>query len=860
MRRIAFRRSTSSLLMGLVVSAGSASAQESEPMVEDEIIVTATKRAQTLQETPVAVSVVGAEEIERAQIRDLIDLQTSVPSLRVDQLQSSANTNFIIRGFGNGANNAGIEPSVGVFVDGVYRSRSAAQISDLPNVSRVEVLRGPQSTLFGKNASAGIISIVTEEPRYEFGGSVDLSYGNYNAVVAKGVVTGGLTDTLAASLSAGINRRDGYIDDIGTGADTNERDRWFVRGQVLWEPSDHVGLRIIADYDRIDELCCEAANIVNGPTGAVIGALGGQIVAEDPFAFMVANNFGSTNEIENYGVSAQLDYDFGDLTLTSITAYREVVTDTNQDSDFTSADLLGSNATQGEIETFTQEVRLATDSEGPLNGLLGVFYFDEDIAGSNQLTYGRDFRAYADFLSGGGIAEVEQAILGLPVGTFQQAGQGIFTDSELENEAWTVFAQADFEVSDALTLTGGISYTDDKKQSRLTIESTDAFSALDFVAIGSSVIQQTAVGQQLAGLGVNPLDPAAVGAFAAANPEAFARIQAGAAAFASANATNGAVNPLLALQPLQFLPPFLDVPNTVESGRTADDKFTYTLRAAYDVSSNVNVYASYATGFKASSVNLSIDSRPPPADFVPGSPVTNPPPSAIRDVGLALPNLTTGTRFAGREEARVIEAGLKTRWNRAALNLTVFDQEIDGFQSNIFNGTGFELRNAGVQSTFGVEFDGRVQLSDALSLRYALTYLDAEFDEFVESGLFDAAGNEIDLSGERPAGVPEFATVVGGTYVHPLGGGREVVLNADYSWEDEVLIARNVPDATREVELLNASATLSFSEGLAVSLWARNLLDSEYLISAFPAVAQAGSFSAYPSQPRTYGVQMRYGF
>ncbi|RYE53536.1 MAG: Plug domain-containing protein, partial [Hyphomicrobiales bacterium] len=117
----------------------------------NDIIVTASKRSQTLQDTPVAVSVTSAAQLEESQIRDLIDLQSSVPSLRVSQLQSSANTNFIIRGFGNGANNAGIEPSVGVFIDGVYRSRSAAQIGDLPNVERIEVLRGPQSTLFGKN-------------------------------------------------------------------------------------------------------------------------------------------------------------------------------------------------------------------------------------------------------------------------------------------------------------------------------------------------------------------------------------------------------------------------------------------------------------------------------------------------------------------------------------------------------------------------------------------------------------------------------------------------------------------------------------------------------------------------------------
>jgi iron complex outermembrane receptor protein len=144
----------------------SASAQEN-PEVFEEIITTASKRPQTLQSLPIAVSVISAEVIEKARIMDVKDLQFIVPSLRVTQLQTTGNTNFVIRGFGNGANNAGIEPSVGVFIDGVYRSRSASALSDLPNLQRLEVLRGPQSTLFGKNASAGVINIVTATPNME---------------------------------------------------------------------------------------------------------------------------------------------------------------------------------------------------------------------------------------------------------------------------------------------------------------------------------------------------------------------------------------------------------------------------------------------------------------------------------------------------------------------------------------------------------------------------------------------------------------------------------------------------------------------------------------------------------------------
>ncbi|MCI0516297.1 MAG: TonB-dependent receptor plug domain-containing protein, partial [Woeseiaceae bacterium] len=196
-------------VIGLALVAPPALAQD-EPVVIEEIIVMAQKREQTLQEVPVAVSVIDAQTLQQSQVLDMKDLQFIVPSLRVTQLQTTGNTNFVIRGFGNGANNAGIEPSVGVFVDGVYRSRSASALSDLPNLERIEVLRGPQSTLFGKNASAGIINIVTAKPDLDsFGGSTTLTVGDYNQVLVKADISGPLTDTMAFSLSGSVNSRDG---------------------------------------------------------------------------------------------------------------------------------------------------------------------------------------------------------------------------------------------------------------------------------------------------------------------------------------------------------------------------------------------------------------------------------------------------------------------------------------------------------------------------------------------------------------------------------------------------------------------------------------------------------------------------
>ena len=839
-------------------------APEADVAEGNEIVVTATKREQTLQDVPVAVSVTTAETIERAQIRDLKDLQTLVPALRVSQLQSSANTNFIIRGFGNGANNPGIEPSVGVFVDGVYRSRTAAQIGDLPDVQRVEVLRGPQSTLFGKNASAGVISMVTREPSFDFKGSVEASYGNYDAMVLKGYVTGPISDKVAASIAGGINKRDGYITDLGYNGAANERDRWFVRGQLRIEPTDSLKVRLIADYDKIDEVCCAVVNVRRSAATSAIEALGGKVnSAATPFAGVAYSNFPSTNDIQNWGLSGQVDYQFGPLKLTSISAYRSSTNLTNQDSDFTSGDLIGQNRGDVNIDTLTQELRLNASFLNIVDLMVGGFYFDEHVKYNNALTYGTQFRPYANLLSGGAIAQVESAILGVPVGTFQKVGQGIFDNTQMDNQAWSLFGNLDVKLGDKLTVTLGGNYTKDRKDVTTATVSTDTFSALDFVAIGGAVIRNTAIAQQVGGLlGVGTANAAQIAGFAAAQPAAYGQIVAGSTAYANANAANPAVNPLLGLRALQFLPPFLNIPNAVENGQSRDGKWTWTARLAYELNDTINTYVSYATGFKASSFNLSRDSRPLAADL-----------PAIRTAGLALPNLTTGSRYAGPENAKVLELGVKANWGMASANLTLFKQTITGFQSNVFTGTGFALANAGKQSTKGIEFDGMIKPVDALTLNVALVYLDPKYDSFTASAVGD-------LSGTRPAGIPKLSTTIGAQWVQNLGNGDRVILRGDWHAESKVQITEGLPafiqrnalgqvitnqpafDAarpfTRKVDELNASLTYAMENGIELSLWGRNLTNNRYLIQIFDSVAQSGSVSAYPNQPRTYGASLRF--
>lgn len=864
--------SFASLGLGTVAYAqDETAADETDNPYEEEIIVTATKREQTLQDVPVAVSVTTAASIERAQVRDLKDLQTLVPSLRVSQLQSSASTDFIIRGFGNGSNNVGIEGSVGVFIDGVYRSRSASAISDLPNLQRVEVLRGPQSTLFGKNASAGVISIVTAEPKYEFGGSAEISYGNYNAIVAKADITGPISDQIAFSLAGGINKRDGYATNLTDGSKTSERNRWFGRAQLLIEPSDSVKFRIIGDYDKIDENCCYVGNVFAGPrpTGA-IGGVGARINAGGIFSYSEYQNFASENKITNGGVSMQADFDIGALKLTSISSYRESRTRTSADSDFSNADLIGQNRGDIGIKTKTQEFRLTSDFDGPLNFLLGAYYFDEKITNNQELTLGRDFRNYLNILSGGNYIGLEPTIrflaglpsvVGLPAGQlFGGVGQGRTEDWDYKNKAFSVFGTADFEITEGLTLTGGFNYTKDKKNVASNTIVTDVFSRIDLVQVGANAGLPAALPVGFIPFGGTAL---ASGLFPRINNCATVT---NAPAASTANTTrSGTCNPFLNFAAFQFQAPFLNFPNSVEDGRTRDGKLTYSARLAWEVTDNVNVYASYGTGFKATSWNISFDSRPFGSSFVAGSPAQGAPlaASAIRTAGLALPNLTSGTRYALPENATVMEIGLKAKWERVAFNLTVFKQSIKNFQGNSFLGAGFVLTNAGKQSTFGIEFDGSVNPIDPLQLRASFTYLSPKYDSYPGSAFGD-------ISGQTPAGIPKLSATWGATYTAELGGDTALILNGDYHYESNTVINDNPTFRIykREVSDLGASATLRFGNGLQFSLWGRNLTGAKYLSTVFPSVIQGdnifgagqGSVSGYPNQPRTYGASAKFKF
>ena len=852
----------------------------------DVITVTATKREQTLQEVPIAVSVVQAETIEDAQIVDVLDLQSVVPTLRVSQLERTSNATFIIRGQGNGANNPGIEPSVAVYIDGVFRPRAGSALSDLMDIERVEVLRGPQSTLFGKNATAGVVSIVTQSPQFEFGGKAEATYGNYNQSILRGSVTGPLTENVAFSLSGSINHRDGYYENLGPSGDLNDRNRYSLRGQLLAFPTDNLELRVIADYDEIDEQCCGTERVIDGAAGFVLrNIMGGQTSLGD-FSYTAATNVANQNMIENAGISAQANWNLNDsLTLSSITSYRTYDDSVDFEGDFTDLDVLGENLRELDVSTFTQEFRL-TGGTDRLFFLLGAFYSNEDMTATDARIYGADTRTYVDILSGGAIALFE-APLGFPPGFFWAEGGGTRFSAEQTDTQFQVFGQVDFNITDKLVLTGGLAYFESEKEVDFrNVVRTNPFSDLNFVELG--------LGQFLGAFGVDPTNPAAVGAFAAAQPAVFGALVNASTTFNEVALAQGGVlvngvvvdpttgiplaNPLLdffqlGLQPLGALTPF---PNSVEDGITNDSDWPYTIRLAYDATDRTNIYASFSRGFKASSWNLTPDTRPNTADV-----------AALRAAGelaadnaLGLPTVVNtaealgvagNQRFARPEVTETFEIGFKTRVDWGTLNVAYFDQTIEDFQSSIFQGAGFAVINAGEQSSNGLEFDSTITppAIPGLTLTLAGIWMNAEYDSFqgapvvtgsardLADGVADGVG---DLSGEEVAGIPEFSGSFGFQYSRELEMG-EFFVRGDYQYQSEVRLLENLPESiTYEIGTINAAVGLNLNNGVEALLWARNLNEDEYYTSGFPTTLQAGSFSAYPNAPRTYGLTVRRTF
>ncbi|RXD05271.1 TonB-dependent receptor [Sphingomonas sp. UV9] len=418
-----------------------ASAAADEGGNASDIVITATRRSERLSNVPIAVSAVGQEALQNSGGSDIRSLNQLAPSLLISSTGNESNASARIRGIGTVGDNPGLESSVAVFIDGVYRSRTGVGLNELGEIDRVEVLRGPQGTLFGRNASAGLINIITRSPEFDWHGNAEATYGNYDQKRLAAGITGPLIgDQLAFRVDGVFVKRDGFYKNVtaanGSESRINDRDRYFVRGQLLFKPTDRLSFRLIGDYSHRKESCCGAvyysqvettdptANaagvapffatvntdgaVVNNATNRITEILRRQGAVfplagntANPYSREVAVTPGQTyrNTTKDYGGSLQADWDLGGATFTSITSYREYKSGNASDIDYTNIDLTN-RADDGnayrQFKTFTQEARLQGSLfNEKLDWLVGGFYSNEKLKLVDNAKFGAQYGQFA---------------------------------------------------------------------------------------------------------------------------------------------------------------------------------------------------------------------------------------------------------------------------------------------------------------------------------------------------------------------------------------------------------------------------------------------------------------------------------
>ncbi|PIB95761.1 TonB-dependent receptor [Caulobacter sp. X] len=824
------------VLAGLGASSA-AQAQTSDAQTVDSIIVTAQKREQNLQDVPVVVTAVGAKLLQDTGVKDIKDLTILTPGLTVTSTSSEASTTARVRGVGTVGDNPGLESSVGVVIDGVYRPRNGVGFGDLGEMERIEVLKGPQGTLFGKNTSAGVINVMTKEPEFGFGANGELTFGNYGAKGAAASVTGPLyEDKLAGRLYVAARKRDGY-NDVITGNGPSKRDQdadqnfYTVRGQLLFVPDDRATFRVIADYSRRDENCCGAVQIRTGPTAALLAAVSGQAApvaaTADPFKRVAYSNRGAPAKIEDKGVSLQGDLDLPFGSLTSISAIRNWRTDNGQDSDFSTADITYRNkdgTNYSEFTTYSQELRLAGRSD-KFDWLVGAFLADERLENRANFYYGNDYEQYLGRLlsrsaaNPTGIPNFIALLLNRAPNTSFAGGQGLKDRYDQRATTIALFTNDTWHVTDAFEITAGLRYTSEKKKLDTYQTNTDGG-----VACGTAL---SAAGQ--------------------------ARI----ASIVGAAATPTIIGNLC-----------LPWANTLFNGRgtkqeRTDKEWSGTIKASYRFSPEVFSYASFARGYKGGGFNLD---RTQSSNGLPsgGSGVT-----PIYD-----------TSFPA-EFVDSYEVGLKnTLFNRTVLfNVSVFQQKFTDFQLNTFLGTSFVVRSIPEVKSKGVDADFLwFTPIHGLTVQSGFTYADTKYGK---QAIPNDPGNALALlPGSRLSLAPKYSTSGSLTYETPVGDNMKARFNIGAKYSSSYNTGSDLfpPKVQKSYTVVNGRVGLgSADERWTMELWAQNLLNEKYMQVAFNGPLQGSSglsatqstynaaldtitYDAFLGAPRTYGVTLRSRF
>ena len=455
--------------MAAMLASAPAQAQEAEARAEPQggiadIVVTAQRRSESLQDVPLAVSALDADRIREAGFKDVEDLSSTVPNLNISALWGTSNPKIFMRGIGNNNFNQTAESKVAVYLDQVYLSAPSGQLFQMYDLDRIEVLRGPQGTLYGKNATGGAISVYSRLPGDELEGYARAGYGNYDAFELEGAVTVPLSSTLSARVAGTWSKRDGYVTDVRDGSRVNDADQWAARGILRWQPSSDVDIKLnfhgggsdsthnnSVHRGIFDPAQLALGNFVKLPADAIIARNGVDILGyRDPNPDPYVNEYeGETfAKIDLFGVSLVGDFTLGNgYTLTSVTGYEHSKRHVLQEGNGAPSTIFTINWGPSDFKTYSQELRLASPDDSSFSWLIGGFVFHEKGVVNNF--YNLTSVAFA-----------------LGVDAFDQ-------DYVQKTDTYAAFAQGTLELADQLNLTIGGRINHEKRTLDHTVFATD---------------------------------------------------------------------------------------------------------------------------------------------------------------------------------------------------------------------------------------------------------------------------------------------------------------------------------------------------------------------------------------------------
>lgn len=699
----------------------------------EEVIVTAQKREENVQTVPIAVSALDEETLRNASMLTLDDVSRQVPGFTVTTYNPVTPQPYI-RGIGSNVSDAGADASVGVFIDGVYAGRAGGYRADMFDIERVEVLRGPQGTLFGRNVAGGALSVISNRPDRESAAELELTAGDYDLWGLKGMLNGSLGSRAAGRIAFATRERDGDTDNTVTGNELRNEDNRSARARLLWDASDAVSVLVTGEYSEDDLRGPSARNFWGADPSVVlestgIGFLSPFLLPSSPDPWQIEAAVDGFAEREMYAATGQLDWDLGFGTLTAITGYRDLEYRFLDDvfglafDPASGIEPLLTNAADEESDQLSQEVRVTSSGEG-LVWTAGLYYLEEEVS--------RD--------------EV-----------FSPLGDSVLYDQAADTSSYAAFGQVTFALGERLDLTVGGRYSYDEK-------------SFDLATSGGGLFAL--------GFGLLTTDPA--------NPEA-GPVTFDASDDESWSNFSGRLS-------LEFSP--------------TDDSF---------------LYATWSQGYKSGGYN-----------------------------GQAT-NYTAAVTPFDEETVDNYEIGLKTEFlqRRARLNLSAFYmdyQDLQVFVTSFETTAGLFVDNAGEAEITGFEAEFFLTPVDRFDLTATYAWLDAELGD-----------NELETveKGNVLTRSPEHSASVAAQYRFPVGRLGELLLRADYAWQDKLYFQLENPEQSAQdaYGLWNLRAALLGAAGWEVALWVKNAADEEYWVTAFdPGFGSDLAASSVQGNPRMWGV------